>query len=178
MYGEEKSEAAQCRRKGWLPGTVLIGDEGHGPERIVITALSLHAVIAMSERAMHHDGLWTLTARRWRKIGEIDITKPLEEWVWPEDPQRRHELKTWLNAFESVMTGVKTAEYRKNDRDYNIGDVLTLREWDPGAPTPEGSGQYTGREVMVIVTHILRGPQFEVPEGYAVMSIRLRGEED
>lgn len=54
-----------------------------------------------------------------------------------------HELKSWPASFQGVWDGVKLAELRRNDRDYQAGDTLTLREWQPDIT----GGTYTGRMV-------------------------------
>jgi hypothetical protein len=66
---------------------------------------------------------------------------------------RAHDLKTWPRFFQSVREGEKRAEIRKNDRGFAVGDVLTLREWNPE------SREYSGRFVVARVTHILYGPE-------------------
>ena len=38
-----------------------------------------------------------------------------------------HELKIYPKYFEDVISGKKTFEVRKNDRKFNIGDILILR---------------------------------------------------
>jgi Domain of unknown function (DUF3850) len=62
-----------------------------------------------------------------------------------------HELKCWPEFFEPMLLGLKTAELRYNDRDYKIGDVLLLREWEPHDET------YSGRECRRLVTHVVHG---------------------
>jgi len=61
---------------------------------------------------------------------------------------RVHELKSWPALFEALSAGSKTHELRRNDRDYKVGDVLLLREYNPDA------GQYTSRQIRVVVTYI------------------------
>lgn len=61
-----------------------------------------------------------------------------------------HYLKTWPHYFEDVRIGIKTHEFRKDDRDYQSGDILVLQEYDPFRKL------LTGRTVEVRVTHILR----------------------
>jgi hypothetical protein len=74
-----------------------------------------------------------------------------------------HELKTWPKYFHAGKTGEKPFEVRKNDRDYQVGDLLKLQEWSH----PVG---YTGDEVTVQVTYILNDPAF-VKDDHVVMGI-------
>lgn len=56
-----------------------------------------------------------------------------------------HELKILPQYFTPVLDGLKTAELRKNDRGYSIGDTLLLMEWN---------GEYTGDACERVITHI------------------------
>lgn len=78
---------------------------------------------------------------------------------------KQHELKTWPDYFYRIFSGQKRFEVRKNDRDFQIGDVLYLKEYDPE------TGEYTGRELFKNVTYVLKGGQFGIVDGYCVMSI-------
>ena len=61
-----------------------------------------------------------------------------------------HELKILPDYFASVVSGEKTFEYRAcEDRDFNVGDFLLMREWDIE------KGDYTGFHVLVRVTYCL-----------------------
>lgn len=79
-----------------------------------------------------------------------------------------HRLKTWDTVFEAVMNGTKRAEFRKNDRDFQVGDSLRLCEWEWDGL---GGGEYTGRECVRLVTHVVCGPGFGIQEGFAMLSI-------
>ncbi len=84
-----------------------------------------------------------------------------------------HELKSHLMQFNGVVTRRKTHEFRNNDRDFQVGDWLILHEYDPDEQgNPEGK-PFTGSMALVEVRHITRGPDFDIPEGYCVMSIHL-----
>lgn len=93
-----------------------------------------------------------------------------------------HELKTHPPHFADVAGGVKTAELRRDDRGYAVGDTLVLREWEPalyaqaladGSTAEEATAfAYTGEAVRARVTHILRGGPW-LAEGYAMLSIHL-----
>lgn len=60
-----------------------------------------------------------------------------------------HVLKIWPEHFRDVRVGIKTAELRLNDRNFQPGDVLVLREYDPQ------TGEYTGEVEIRTVTHVL-----------------------
>ena len=60
-----------------------------------------------------------------------------------------HSLKSWPHLFEAVLSGAKTHEMRRaSDRDFRIGDVLRLQEYDPK------TREYTGRETRFRVTYV------------------------
>lgn len=42
-----------------------------------------------------------------------------------------HELKTWTEYFQAIVSGEKTFEIRENDRGFRVGDTLILRQWTP-----------------------------------------------
>ncbi len=77
-----------------------------------------------------------------------------------------HELKTWPDFFEAMAQGVKSFEYRRNDRGFRVGDTLTLREWD------YQTAHYTGRSLWVEVTFIVNGGSVGIPEGYCIMQTK------
>lgn len=78
-----------------------------------------------------------------------------------------HDLKTWPVYFRRVVSGDKTFEVRKSDRDFQIGDFLTLKEYNPDTET------YTGKSASVYITYILHGGAFGIQDGYCVMAIKL-----
>lgn len=77
-----------------------------------------------------------------------------------------HNLKTWTRPFQAVLDGNKSFEFRKDDRGFDVGDTLCLREYDPAIE------KYTGRETRVIVTYILKGGIHGLPKEYVVMSTK------
>lgn len=46
-----------------------------------------------------------------------------------------HELKLDVKYFDEVKDGNKNFEIRKNDRDFNVGDILKLKAFMPGLKT-------------------------------------------
>ena len=82
-----------------------------------------------------------------------------------------HELKTWPEYFYDVEKGVKPFEVRVNDRNFQMGDTLILKEFDPEREKRNGNG-YTGRELTRIVTYILQGERIGIKPGYCVMGLK------
>lgn len=50
-----------------------------------------------------------------------------------------HELKIWPQFYSRVADGSKTFEIRENDRGFQPGDTVTLKEWDPTPMNPTDS---------------------------------------
>lgn len=84
---------------------------------------------------------------------------------------RMHELKTQQPYFEHVWDGEKPWEIRYNDRDYQVGDILWLREFDLEENVNNGGG-YSGREVIGVVRYILKD-FVGLTEGYCCMSVKI-----
>ena len=106
-----------------------------------------------------------------------------------------HDLKTLPVYFDAVLRGDKTFEVRKNDRDFQTGDTLVLKEWDPTyveppAPfdytkppmpsAPAMPGAYTGREIMATASYVLHDTwgQFGLERGYVVIGLTDVGRSD
>jgi len=67
-----------------------------------------------------------------------------------------HDLKVHPQFFGPLERGEKLFELRKDDRDFQVGDWLKLREWKPAdfaKATPAG---YTGCRVLREVSYVLR----------------------
>ena len=60
-----------------------------------------------------------------------------------------HDLKSWPEFFGPVLEGRKTFELRKNDRNFKVGDILWLREWEPL------TAKYSGREIRKRITYMM-----------------------
>ena len=78
-----------------------------------------------------------------------------------------HELKTWPAFFQPLVDHKKWFELRRLDRAFQVGDVLTLREYDPETQT------YTGRQVSRSISYILTGLDCEgLQSGFGILGIR------
>lgn len=73
-----------------------------------------------------------------------------------------HNLKILPEYFTSVISGRKTAELRKLDRDFQVGDVIILNEFD--------GENFTGRTVRILITQIYVGEY--VAPGYCMLSFQ------
>lgn len=74
-----------------------------------------------------------------------------------------HELKADPKPFCDVWIGDKTAEVRRNDRDFRAGEFILLREL-------EANG-YTGRQVLARITHVQSG--YGLPVDIVVLSMSV-----
>lgn len=75
-----------------------------------------------------------------------------------------HELKIISQYLYDVIEGRKTFEVRKNDRNFNVGDTLVLREYS--------NGTYLSGYAKVRVIYILNDPRY-CKEGYVILGVQL-----
>lgn len=80
-----------------------------------------------------------------------------------------HELKIWPEHFDAIVTGKKTFEIRKNDRDYKAGDTILLKRFNPDKK------EYTGETCNLYVSHVLYGTEnnWGLDRNCCIMSIHL-----
>ena len=76
-----------------------------------------------------------------------------------------HKLKISPIYYEAIENGSKTYEIRKDDRNYQVGDVLELCEYE--------EMKYTGKKLYADILSVLRGTNCK--DGYCIMSINVRG---
>ena len=83
-----------------------------------------------------------------------------------------HELKTDPEVFEDTNSGRKVFEMRFNDRNFQVGDELILKETKySGAEMAVGKPlEYTGRVCAVLVSYVMRGPCYGLKDGWVIMS--------
>lgn len=76
-----------------------------------------------------------------------------------------HNLKIKPCYFKDVVSGAKTFEVRFNDRNFKVGDIIVLEEFDDRG--------YTGKYLNCEITYVLEDPEY-CKEHYAVLGIKLR----
>lgn len=89
---------------------------------------------------------------------------------------RVHELKTDPLVFAAVASGAKTHEIRLNDRDYQVGDVLQLRETAASGADMRFSPKaypltYTGRQALREVSHVQTG--YGLLDDWCILSFKV-----
>ena len=80
-------------------------------------------------------------------------------------------MKILPEYFEAVSDGFKRAEVRYNDRDFKIGDIYSLCEWD--------GEKFTGRSITIRITHVLHGAGFKgLAPNYCMFSFVTQKEDE
>ena len=75
------------------------------------------------------------------------------------------KLKILPQYFNDVLSGYKSFELRKDDRDYKVGDKLQLMEWDK---------EFTDRSCIRDVIYILRDVEkYGLKKGFVILGIRV-----
>lgn len=75
----------------------------------------------------------------------------------------QHKIKILPEYFNSVLNGQKRFEIRNNDRNYQVGDVVTLEEYNAD------KRYYTGRVYRCEITYITN---FMQKENYIVFGFK------
>lgn len=76
-----------------------------------------------------------------------------------------HCLKTKPKYFNAILSGLKTFELRKSDRNYHINDELILAEYDT---------TFTGRKVSARISYILNvGDICQEAANYVILGLSM-----
>jgi hypothetical protein len=89
-----------------------------------------------------------------------------------------HELKSWPAFFQAIVDGRKNFEVRYDDRGFQAGDTVRLREFDPelrptGLSIPERC--YTGREITAHIGYVLHAIPHPIGHGLHQAGHNLEG---
>jgi len=88
-----------------------------------------------------------------------------------------HDLKTDSDVFKASDDGVKPYEIRKDDRNFEVGDTLVLRETEStGAEMAKGAPlEYTGNILKLMVVHKLKDV-YGLKSGWCILAVeKMRG---
>lgn len=101
-------------------------------------------------------------ANKLEKLSDVIFERDRDEfWYENEDNDRIHHLKILPEYFEAVVSGDKCFEIRKNDRRYEVGDILRRNEYE--------DGKYTGNFHVAEITYIT---DYAQQDGYVVLGIK------
>lgn len=80
---------------------------------------------------------------------------------------KTHALKIYQEPFSAQLNGSKSFEFRRNNRLFELGDMVELWEWNPT------SCEYTGRFIRGReIEYIAYGPSFEIPNGFCIFQLQ------
>ncbi len=89
----------------------------------------------------------------------IENEKTIIQYI--EDGTIKHDLKIAPEYFKDVVISKKKFELRKNDRDFQIGDIFVLREWD--------GREYTGNYFVGTIGYVLKNcAKYGLMDGYCI----------
>ena len=144
------------------PGTGLLADSA------IKTFSGRHLMCSQGPRA-DIPGCWQIYKHadgcQFKSEDHCTIKDPRSAEATPQLVTREHHLKCWPFPFEDMKAGRKPFEYRKNDRDYRVDDILLLEKFEPN------DGRFMGEFLYRRVIYVLPGGTFGVPEGYCVMGV-------
>lgn len=147
--------------------------------------VEIHTAVAKQEPG--YANIWRLESSCGHVIADMrirpdagDLAKRLADGLNAQNSRsyaplngRVHDLKIDSHIFEEVHAGRKLFEVRMDDKGYQCGDQLRLRETlSTSEPiSVRAPLEFTGREVWRRVVGILRGGQYGIANGWVVMSI-------
>ncbi|KXS55027.1 MAG: hypothetical protein AWU57_623 [Marinobacter sp. T13-3] len=154
-----KNEADTLRLNGWGPGDILEGDEGHGPDRIKIVAMTEELFICRWDYGAtgefgKENRRTTLSCREWYKVGHEPVGTPGAHWRVRGDADPHGDRYNGERA--DLCQGDMTDDELANTvyLDPNIGNLTAAKErirWlsrrladatnTPATPVPEGLRQ-------------------------------------
>ena len=79
----------------------------------------------------------------------------------------RKTYLTYSKHFRAIQEGKKRFEWLKRDDSIYIGQTLELIE------TEDGTEKDTGAIILVVVTDIMYGGEYDIPENRMILSIKL-----
>lgn len=85
-----------------------------------------------------------------------------------QNEKRQVEKKILPEYYKEIRTHRKMFEIRKDEDNFQVGDIIVLREWD--------GEKYTGNKTRREITYILRNAEgYGLKEGYCILSLQVPG---
>jgi hypothetical protein len=79
---------------------------------------------------------------------------------------KEHVVKCWPEFFDAIELGLKPFDVRRNDRDYQLCDILVLERYDPSYGYTEPH-----KEMRKVISYVLAGGQFGIEPGFVVLGL-------
>lgn len=76
--------------------------------------------------------------------------------------EEEHQLKILPKYFKQVKSNRKKFEVRKNDRDFQTGDFVSLNEFNPE------KNSYSGNQIDIKITYLLTDSVEGIKKGFCV----------
>lgn len=84
-----------------------------------------------------------------------------------------HELKIQYEYLEAVSLGIKTFELRKNDRDYQVGDLIHFIGVGYKLGNLNGCIPYIDKDELYRITYVLKDvPEYGLDKDYCILGIK------
>lgn len=84
-----------------------------------------------------------------------------------------HELNIKHEYLVEVVMGRKTFELRKNDRDYQVGDLIRFIDIKQIDSDKCDCDIYIGKDTLYIITYVLKDvPQYGLDKDYCILAIK------
>jgi hypothetical protein len=105
-----------------------------------------------------------------------NLSRAVQEARKTVGPQT-HYLKCWPEFFGEIFAGRKRHDLRRNDREFQVGDMIVLREFDP-------KDGYTGLALEAQITYItsVKSPcaysEIGLLPGFCILSLTTDCEDD
>lgn len=84
-----------------------------------------------------------------------------------------HELKIKHKYLVDIAKGVKTFELRKNDRDYQVGDLIRFIDIRQSNNNNCDCDIYIDKDTLYRITYILKDvPEYGLDKDYCILGIK------
>ncbi len=131
--------------------------------------------------------IWQLNAHweEYERLKREIAASKVDEIPFFEEPvgwraRNLHKLKCWPEYFQPLACGSKPFELRLNDRNFKVGDVLFIEEWDPELGGDDPDEGFTDNAVWARVSSMVRAGEDVVTRGlqpgFIIMGLNIRDE--
>ena len=99
-----------------------------------------------------------------KKLEEMEDAEKMAHLPSDEGP-KVYQIRLAASLYDDVAAGRKTFELTKNDRDYRVGQILEMMEFN--------DGRHTGRVIHADIVYMVEGVT-GLQDGYCILGIAVR----